>query len=178
MKTHNGSRGSDAVISPDGKYRYKLERYWAPGHVPVIWIMLNPSTANQVEDDATIRRCISFAKRWGFGGIEVYNLFAFRSRNPIRMRRAHDPIGPDNDRWLKAAARSGRTVIVAWGRCGTSLQSRREAGVIELLARYMNMRPFALGLTKQGSPRHPLYVPNTAVLRPFVVTPRITHRPV
>ena len=175
-KMENGNIRSDAVISPDGRYRYKLVRYWAKNRAPVIWIMLNPSTADDVQDDATIRRCISFAKRWGFGGIEVYNLFALRSRYPVRIQRTDDPIGPENDRWLKKAACSRRTIVVAWGRCGTLLQSRRAAGVMGLLARYMDAHPVALGLTRQGSPKHPLYVPNGVVLRPFLVTSQSSSR--
>jgi hypothetical protein len=97
-----------AVISQDGKYRYKLARYWNSKEPPVIFIMLNPSTADAVENDPTIRRCISFAKRWGFGGLEVYNLFALRSYDPAVIEIAGDPVGPDNDNWLRGAIRGWR----------------------------------------------------------------------
>lgn len=161
------ARKSSAVISADGKYRYKLGRYWGRETAPAVWIMLNPSTADAVDDDPTIRRCISFAKRWGFGGIEVYNLFALRSRDPIRMETAEDPVGPENDYWLTAAAQSGTTIIAAWGACQTLLQSRRAARVVELLVQSRAANPTSLGLTKAGHPRHPLYVRSDALLSPL-----------
>lgn len=161
------ARMSSAVISADGRYRYKLGRYWTHETAPAVWIMLNPSTADAVEDDPTIRRCISFAKRWGFGGIEVFNLFALRSRDPIRIETAHDPVGPENDYWLTTAAQSGRTIIAAWGACQTLLQSRRAARVMELLVQSTAAKPTSLGLTKAGNPRHPLYVRSDALLSPL-----------
>lgn len=156
--------GSDAVISPDGKYRYKLGRYWNPSEASAIWIMLNPSTADNVEDDPTIRRCVSFATRWGFGGIEVYNLFALRSQKPAAIENASDPVGPLNDGWLAKAAKSRRTVIAAWGSCGTRLQSARADEVMRILAQCGCALPAHLGLTKTGQPRHPLYVRGNAKL--------------
>jgi len=165
-------RMSDAVISDDGKYRYKLGRYWTRKDVPVVWIMLNPSSADAVENDPTIRRCISFAKRWGFGGIEVYNLFALRSRDPRSIERADDPVGPKNDYWLTAAARKGRTIIAAWGECQTALKSRRAAEVMELLVRSGGANPKSLGFTKTGDPRHPLYVRSDVLLSPLPFEPQ------
>jgi hypothetical protein len=169
VKTGTKSRAatSDAVISADGKYRYKLGRYWSPKAPPVVWIMLNPSTADAVENDPTIRRCVSFAKRWGFGGIEVYNLFALRSPDPITIETAIDPVGPDNDGWLMAASRSGRKIIAAWGSCQTHLQMMRATQVIKILSRGGGPVPATLGLTKSGQPRHPLYVRSDAELLPL-----------
>lgn len=160
-------RVSTAVVSNDGKYRYKLSRCWTPGINRAVWIMLNPSTADAVEDDATIRRCISFAKRWGCGGIEVYNLFALRSRHPAIIEMAHDPVGPDNDRWLIAAAQGEGKIIAAWGACQTPLQLRRANEVIEFLVRDRHVLLSALGFTKGGHPRHPLYVRSDGPLFPF-----------
>ena len=162
--TKNHATASEAVMSADGKYRYKLGRCWNRKKAPAIWIMLNPSTADAVKDDATIRRCICFAKRWGFGGIEVYNLFALRSRYPITIESANDPIGPDNDDWLMAASQSGRKIIAAWGSCKTHLQLMRATKVLELLVRGGGGIPSSLGLTKTGQPRHPLYVRSDAEL--------------
>ncbi len=159
---------TSAVLSADGKYRYQLSRYWTRKTDPVVWIMLNPSTADAVENDPTIRRCISFAKRWGFGGIEVYNLFALRSSNPIDIERAANPVGPENDDWLTAAARSERTIIAAWGGCTTPLQSRRAIEVTELLVRGRSAWLISLGLTKTGHPRHPLYVRSDVTLSPLI----------
>lgn len=158
---------SNAIISSDGRYRYKLGRYWTQRKAPLVWIMLNPSTADAEKDDHTIRRCISFAKRWGFGGIEVYNLFALRSRHPTSIEMADDPVGPENDDWLKAAARSGRKIVAAWGACRTLRQSQRAAHVMKLLVRFRNAFPVSLGVTKTGDPRHPLYVRADALPRPL-----------
>ena len=162
------AKPSAAVISRDGKYRYKLTRCWSPGGGRAVWIMLNPSTADAVQDDATIRRCISFAKRWGCGGIEVYNLFALRSRHPTGIEIVDDPVGPDNDRWLSAAARTTGTVVAAWGGCSTPLQLRRANEVIEFLLRDRHFSLSTLGITKSGQPRHPLYARNDAPLSPLV----------
>lgn len=169
VKTATATHGatSDAVISADGKYRYKLGRYWSPKAPPVVWIMLNPSTADAVENDPTIRRCVSFAKRWGFGGIEVYNLFALRSPHPSTIETALDPIGPDNDSWLMAASQSGRKIIAAWGSCRTQLRIMRATQVIEVLVRGGGPAPATLGLTKTGRPKHPLYVRGDAQLVPL-----------
>ncbi len=162
------AKASAAVISRDGKYRYKLSRRWTPGSDRAVWIMLNPSTADAIEDDATIRRCISFAKRWGCDGIEVYNLFALRSRHPIRIEIVEDPVGPDNDLWLSVAAQTTGKVIAAWGACNTPLQLRRANKVIEFLLRDRRVFVSTLGLTKGGQPRHPLYVRNDTPLTPLV----------
>jgi len=161
-------KASGAVISRDGKYRYKLSRCWTPGSDRAVWIMLNPSTADAVEDDATIRRCISFAKQWGCGGIEVYNLFALRSPHPTRIEIVDDPVGPDNDRWLSAAARTTGIVIAAWGACNTPLQLKRANEVIKFLVRDRHVFLSTLGLTKGGQPRHPLYVRNDTRLSPLI----------
>lgn len=165
------AKASAAVISRDGKYRYVLSRNWDPAIDRAVWIMLNPSTANAVEDDATIRRCISFAKRWGYGGIEVYNLFALRSRCPKLIEIDDDPVGPDNDYWLNAIGRSKGKIIAAWGACQTQLQLRRANEVIEFLVSDRDVLLYALGFTKNGHPRHPLYVRNDAELSPV----RSTH---
>ena len=158
---------SAAVISSDGKYRYKLSRRWAWGSNRSVWIMLNPSTADAVEDDATIRRCISFAKRWGCDGIDVYNLFALRSRHPFRIEKVNDPVGPDNDHWLSVAAHTRGKVIAAWGACNTPVQMRRANEVVQFLLRDRRVLLSTLGLTKSGQPRHPLYVRNDAPLIPL-----------
>ncbi len=139
---------ASAVLSADGKYRYQLSRHWTRKTDPVIWIMLNPSTADGVDNDPTIRRCISFAKHWGFGGIEVYNLFALRSSDPTNIEKADDPVGPENDDWLSAASRSGGTIIAAWGCCRTPLQSRRAAEVMELLVQGQSANPTSLGFSR------------------------------
>ena len=110
MTTDTGSKEANV----DGHYRYMLGRQW--GAPPfLLWMMLNPSTADATEDDPTIRRCSGFAKHWGFGGLVVVNLFAFRATNPADLRAAEQPIGPENDRHLVNAARSCPRVVAAWG---------------------------------------------------------------
>ena len=143
-----------AVISECGQYRYMLKRVWGKG--PMLpFCMLNPSTADAEQDDPTIRRCIGFAKREGYGGIIVVNLFAFRATSPKVMQSAAFPFGPDNHWHLSEVAKAAKLydvpIICAWGsnaRGDTVMQIFREAGT----------RTVCFGKTKDGSPRHPLYV--------------------
>lgn len=137
----------------DGPYRYLLWRRWADA-ATVLFVMLNPSTADARRDDPTIRRCSGFARAWGFGGVEVVNLFAWRATDPRELRRAADPVGPENDRVIAAAAARNHAVIAAWGNHGAL--GERDRQVAALLARF---RPRCLGApTARGAPRHPLYV--------------------
>lgn len=146
-----------AVIDETGVYRYLLERTWAP-LIPrrCCFIMLNPSTADAEKDDPTIRRCVGFAKSWGFGSIAVLNLFAFRTYDPRLLRSAEnpiDPIGPENDTYLRDYTSSSGLIIAAWG--AFPVAAARAKDVVRLVDRTM----FCLGTTAQGHPRHPLYVP-------------------
>ena len=147
---------TDALISLDGKYRYRLSREWDASADKMTFVMLNPSTADATLDDPTIRRCMGFARRDGFGGIYVVNLYAYRATDPKDMKRAIDPVGPDNDATLRFAfARSadqGAPVIAAWG---THADPRR---VREVRALMGNADVYSLGVTKEGHPKHPLYI--------------------
>jgi hypothetical protein len=140
-----------AILSYDGKYRYKLERIWQPECQPIVWIMLNPSKADANLDDPTIRRCIGFSMNWGYGAIEVYNLFAWRATCPDNLVSATDPIGPENDHWLKSIPKD-RQIIAAWGKIPEAL-GRRDTKVLQLLT---GMHVRCLGLTMTGFPRHPV----------------------
>lgn len=140
-----------AVFDPTGRYRYRLERYWGSGPC-VAFVMLNPNTADATHDDPTIRRCVGFARRWGFGRLVVVNLFAYRARHPRALRTVRDPVGPDADRHLVAAAAEAHRVVAAWGNHG-QWRGRDEAALALLGA------PLCLGLTNSGAPRHPLYLP-------------------
>ena len=102
----------DALFSPCGTYRYRLTRRWAEGPA-VAFIMLNPSTADGSVDDPTIRRCIGYGQSWGYGALAVGNLYAFRATEPQELRRARDPIGPDNDRHLECIAETATRVVCA-----------------------------------------------------------------
>jgi hypothetical protein len=140
-----------AVISPDGVYRYRLSRVWDGTKLPLPWIMLNPSTADAEIDDPTIRRCMSFARREGAGGIEVLNLFAFRATDPKALRHASDPIGPDNDEWIREVLFPHSRVVAAWGAHGDYLG--RGFAVMRAL-RESGINIVCLG----DKPRHPLYI--------------------
>jgi hypothetical protein len=136
----------------DGPYRYLLWRRWAEA-ASVLFIMLNPSTADAQRDDPTIRRCLGFARAWGFGAVEVVNLFAWRATDPRELRRAADPIGPANDRAIAEAAARNHAIVAAWGVHGVLLERDRQ--VAALLA---GSRVRCLAHTGTGAPRHPLYV--------------------
>ncbi len=134
-------------------YRYTLERHWAD-EKPAVFCMLNPSTADAFADDPTIRRCTAFARREGCGGLVVVNLFALRATDPKALYKHPEPVGPDNDGIVYEAQFQGGPVIAAWGVHG-ALNGR---GVI--VARLLEASDLmCLGLTKDGHPRHPLFVP-------------------
>jgi len=141
-----------AVLSPDDQYRYFLSRRVASGGPVVLFIGLNPSTADAVVDDPTIRRCIAFARSWGASAMWMANLFAFRSTSPKGLRIAADPIGPDNDEWIQRAVSAADLVVAAWGNHGGLFD---RANVV--LEKH-GSRLLALRLTKTGMPGHPLYV--------------------
>ncbi len=144
-----------AVLDKTGLYRYSLWREWSINTPKLVFIMLNPSKADANIDDPTLRRCIGFAKSWGFGSLLVINLFAYRSAKPSELRQVNDPVGAQNDRYLKKAIKSADKVVVAWGNNGKLMQ--RDQAVLKFLSKN-NLQPYCLGITKTGYPRHPLYV--------------------
>lgn len=155
-----------AEISRCGMYRYQLWREWDADLPYMVFIMLNPSTADAVEDDPTIRRCIGFAQREGCGGIEVVNLFAFRATSPADMKACDDPIGPENDDWILQSATHAENahVVGAWGAHGTF--KGRDVAVRKLLVDN-DVKLKHLGLTKQNQPKHPLYLRTDTQLEAF-----------
>jgi hypothetical protein len=152
-----------AVFSEDRAYRYRLTRTWGSSGTHVTWIMLNPSTASAMEDDPTIRRCTGFTKAWGFDGLIVVNLFAFRATDPRELACA-DPVGPENDRFIREAIHPWSVVVAAWGTQG-HLWSRGALVTRTLADEGIELG--CLGVTKGGHPRHPLYVRGDAPLVPF-----------
>ena len=136
-----------------GEYRYTLSRVWDLTLPVITFVLLNPSTADAVRLDPTLRRCVGFAKREGCGGMVILNLYAFRTKEPKMMMAAFDPVGPDNDRMLAGVT---GTVVVGWG---MNANPDRVTRALALLPRV-----HALGVTKDGHPRHPLYVPAEAPL--------------
>ncbi len=146
-----------ADLSDDGVYRYTLRRRWASPEEPsVCWIMLNPSTADAVVDDPTIRRCIGFSEGWGFGSLTVVNLFGLRATDPKALLTAPHPVGPENDEAITTAVRGAWVTVAAWGVHGT-LRERGYA-VTNLVTERLGRDLMCLGTTKDGHPRHPLYV--------------------
>ncbi|MEB3262415.1 MAG: DUF1643 domain-containing protein [Cyanobacteriota bacterium] len=152
-----------AALSPCGRYRWWLERVWAAERPRLIFIGLNPSRADGNRDDATLRRLVGFARRWGFGALEVLNLFARISPSPAGLRRAADPVGADTDAWIRArlVARPGAPLWLGWGNQGRCY-GRDQAVLAQLrawLAAEAGRRPcLCLGVTASGRPRHPLYL--------------------
>lgn len=142
---------SAAELSACRRYRYALWRRWSDGHKTVLFIGLNPSTADAARDDPTVRRCVGFAKHFGFDAMALANLFAFRATKPKALLRASDPIGPANDRWLAQLAQQAELVVAAWG--SSCRMSQRGAAVIAMLGNV-----YCLGTTRAGFPRHPLYL--------------------
>lgn len=147
-----------ALLSPDRRYRYVLERRWGSGPF-AMFIGLNPSTADEAQDDQTVRKVCGFARRWGYGGILLGNLYAFRARQPRDLAKADDPVGPDNDVWLTTMSLRSMIVIACWGADPMAVSSR----VLEV-TQAVGGQVLCLGTTAAGHPRHPLYLPYKAEL--------------
>ena len=146
-----------ARISDCGNYRYLLTRpteVECPDRGTALFIMLNPSTADAEQDDATIRRCRRFARDWGCAGLTVANLYAYRATKPEELHAVDDPVGPDNDRQLSALAREYQEAVCAWG---ANANPDRVQQVVDIF-RGVGGRLWCLGTTKSGAPRHPLYI--------------------
>lgn len=145
---------------PNREYRYTLWRTWDQTRPFVQFICLNPSTADETKDDPTLRRCIGYAKDWGYGAVCMTNLFAFRATKPAAMKQAADPVGPLNDQILTDIGRSAGIIVCGWGPNGTHKGRDRE--VVELMR---GLNPHALVLTKDAHPGHPLMLEKS--LKPF-----------
>jgi len=144
---------SDTDISK-ARYRYRLTRAWGTGQGRICFIMLNPSTATADISDPTVRRCEKFARRWKFAVLNVVNIFAIRSTNPRALYGAVDPVGPENDSWICKTASDSDLVIAAWGVHGVHMG--RGKYVADMVSKITQLR--CLGQTKEGFPRHPLYL--------------------
>lgn len=155
---------ANALISPCGRYRYWLLRVWDdnPRKNYVLWVMLNPSTADATQDDPTIRRCIAFSKAWGYDGLIVCNLYGYRATKPVDLWKASDPVGPENDFHLESGGHCSKKMIAAWG---ANAQPERAAHVTKLLSKFGEL--CALGVTKDRQPKHPLYLPGALQPQPI-----------
>lgn len=160
---HDGEHGS-ATLSADKKYRYRLTRRWGDGQgIRIVWIMLNPSTANHEANDPTITRCIGFSKRLGASSLVVVNLFAYRTTNPKELLRVEDPAGPNNMEALLSAAQCSDEAVAAWGEIPRRVFERAHEAISAVRA----MRLKCLGTTKGGAPRHPVRLPYAVKLEPW-----------
>ncbi len=139
-----------AELSPCRNYRFALWRIWDEAKPMVMFVGLNPSTADETVDDPTLIRCINYARAWGYGGVYMANLFAYRATKPGDMLAAKEPVGSDNDNWLQRLAKKSHLVVAAWGNTGSYL-SRSE--------QVKNLLPnlHCLKMNKTGEPAHPLY---------------------
>lgn len=172
-------------FSPCRKWRYTLWREWdlaqglpyghfgdsgwepLPLHTKsefVQFVGLNPSTADETQDDPTVRRCIGYAKSWGYGAMCMTNLFAWRETDPFKMMQVASPVGPDNDKWIGEVAREAGLVIAAWGTKGRfrGLCDERQKEVLALIRNVHCLR-----ITKDGFPEHPLYLPKALTPVPY-----------
>ncbi len=156
VRTHQkGDAASVAEYSDCEKYRYKLTRIWEPAGRKVLFVMLNPSTATEVQNDPTVERCERRARTLGYGGFRVTNIFAWRDTDHKAMRAALDPVAPANDAAILEGTTWADTVVAAWGTHGAHL----DRGVhVEALLRASAQPVYHLGITKDGHPKHPLYI--------------------
>lgn len=149
-----------ACFSECRNYRYLLGRTWDPDGCAVLFLGLNPSTADEKANDPTVRRCIRFAKDWGFGTLLLANLFALRSTNPMELYNHHDPVGVQNDIVLRLLRGSAKEVVFAWGARGGFMER-------DQIVRKIYPEASCFGVTKDGHPRHPLYIAASTSLHRF-----------
>ncbi len=151
-----GDAASTAVYSPCERYRYLLTRVWDPAGEKALFVMLNPSTATEFQNDPTVERCERRARALGFGAFRVTNIFAFRATDPRVMRAEADPVGPGNDAAIRESAEAwSDRIVCAWGTHGAHLGRGAAVGA---LLRATGRPLFTLGLSKEGHPKHPLYI--------------------
>lgn len=155
---------SGATFSECRQYRYMLWRVWDESKPAAVFLMLNPSTADDVDNDPTVERCQRRVHALGYGSLKVVNIFAFRSTDPALLYEQADPIGPENDVAILQATKSAGIVICGWGTDG-ALRNRGQE-VIDLLRRN-GITPHYLKLNKDGSPGHPLYIAYSVQPKPY-----------
>ncbi|MEJ6390234.1 DUF1643 domain-containing protein [Gymnodinialimonas ulvae] len=150
-----GDAASVAVYSPCERYRYALTRVWDAEGRRALFIMLNPSTATELQNDPTVERCERRARALGFGAFRVLNIFAWRATDPRDMRAAADPVGPENDAAIMGSLEWADAVICAWGTHGAH---RGRGPEVAAMLRKAEVPLMHLGLSKAGHPKHPLYI--------------------
>lgn len=155
---------NDAVLSDDGKYRYLLRRIWDYSKPRALLVMLNPSTADAKTDDATIRSCVRLLSGLGYGSMEVVNVFGLRATDPAELAKADDPIGPRNADVMNAAIGRCDVVIFAWG---AHPMAEERGRLIRSTAKSYRPVVYCFGKTKNGHPKHPLYIKSGTPLETF-----------
>lgn len=172
-----GDAPSIAVYSDCERYRYLLTRVWDASGPRALFVMLNPSTATEVQNDPTVERCERRARTLGFGSFRVTNIFAWRATDPKEMRAQPDPVGPENDRAILDsvawAEGPGARIVCAWGAHGAHLG---RGAAVERLLRGTGRELFHLGLTRAGAPKHPLYIGYDRQPEPWVFADELNHR--
>jgi hypothetical protein len=176
-----------AVFSPCGGYRWWLQRTWQPERPTLVFVGLNPSCADGQRDDPTLRRLVAYGRRWGFGRLEVINLFGAVATTPMALKRLSDPVGADNEAWIRRCLRRlgpwrsealsahesagadpvgplGSLLWLGWGNGGA--WRGRDRALLALVGEFA-LEPFALCCTASGQPRHPLYCPAAMTPGPF-----------
>jgi hypothetical protein len=151
----------DAVFGGDRTYRYRLSRTWDASRPTVAFVLCNPSTADATTDDRTVTRCVKYGAGMGFGRLVVVNLFALRTSSPADIDAHPNPVGPDNDAYLRAATAAADRVIVGWGNAGAKRGRSRQ--VVERLDTTL----YAIGTTNAGHPRHPSRTPYDVTIERF-----------
>lgn len=144
------------------RYRYSLERQWSTANGRVLFIGLNPSTADHKKDDPTIRRCVAFARAWGFGAMEIVDLFAYRATYPTDLKRSSDPVGRNNDCWIRQGIQRCDLAIACWGNDGKFMQRGHV-----IASKFHDLQCLRMNQSRQ--PAHPLYL--KADLKPIPLQP-------
>jgi hypothetical protein len=157
-----------ARFDVDRHYRYELGRTWEPSLPSITWCMLNPSTADEHDLDPTLRKCLGYSVKWGYGEMRVVNLFAWRSTDPKALAKVagYSPVGPENNTTILAALATSQTFLVGWG---SEKIARSQACAILRLMKDRKATLHHLGQNRDGHPKHPLYLPGD--LRPMAITP-------
>jgi hypothetical protein len=152
-----------AIFSEDYKYRYLLERDWSKGS-SILFILLNPSTADADKLDPTLKRAYNIAKKYGYGKLVVVNIFAVRGSDPSVIKDIVDPIGELNNYYIKKYSKKADRIIIGWGNHG--IYKNRSLEILKILKIYYD-KIYVLGINKSGEPKHPLYTKKNIKLKKY-----------
>ncbi|MEK6847490.1 MAG: DUF1643 domain-containing protein [Nanoarchaeota archaeon] len=167
QKSHISKDGTKSLarFSDCEKYRYTLNRTWDDSKGKILFIGLNPSTADEIKNDPTVTRMINFARKWGYGSVTICNLFSFRATFPDDLKKAPDPVGTETDFWLQHELVNAEKIIAAWGNHGAF--NSRSQQVSKILPKN---KTHVFGITKLNEPKHILYLSNSSTLKPLAKT--------